>query len=112
MNKEGQIADIAKRTGLNSAVIREVLKGVRESAIDTLRRGDTYNIYGLCTFSTTVKERVLHGGDVEKYLSVHVKATNALKDDINFNKGTSGEKSIDISTIDTDVITRDLLILR
>lgn len=114
MNRKEQIEDIKQRTGISETIIREVFRGTRESLIESLKRGEVYNIYGICSFTTSDRVKI----DVETqskkdYKTVQVHPSPSLKDDVNkSNEQNSTENEIELNIQDTDVITKELSILK
>jgi nucleoid DNA-binding protein len=116
MNREEQLKDIQNRTGISSTIIREVWRGTRESLIARLKKGETCNIYGICSLKTSDRVKLDTDGRKE-YKTIQVKASTSLVDDVNTQDiRESGNEDngnyAQLSILDKDVLEAELSILK
>lgn len=109
MNRVEQIKDISARTGLDEAIIRQVWSGTRESIVESLKKGENYDLYGMCSFKPVLRTKA-EGTNFIDYKSVRVSVSKVLKRDI--NQGISDdymdEEEVSLNIVDPDVLTYEL----
>lgn len=82
MSISERYADIAKRSGISEAVVQRVLAAQTESAVDTLKKGGSVTIPGLCTIAPELRQGISRdiGGFKEgKYIKVKASVLHSLQ---------------------------------
>ena len=85
MTKTARIEDIANRCGYSVETVNAVLKAEKESAIESLKRGEKVTLAGRCLITPVIKTRPAYENGklvTEQYLSATVRPLQSLLDNI------------------------------
>lgn len=104
MTVSERYADIAKRSGISEAVVQRVLAAQTESAVDTLKKGESVTIPGLCTIVPELRQGISRdiGGFKEgKYIKVKASVLHSLQSRMAEVDGYSTEDMLDEDDVET-----------
>lgn len=91
-----RLDDICKRQGMSEEIVRRVLKAERDSAIDSLKRGENATLIGRCVLKPDIRQKVEIGGQVKTYIKVGAEAAYAVKSELakyeDFETGSQQEE--------------------
>ena len=79
MTVEDRIADIQKRTGLDTNIIRGVLNAETESVIESLKRGERATLIGRCSFVPYLRTHITPQGTIGNCIRVSCKASPKME---------------------------------
>lgn len=90
-----RLADISKRSGLSEEILRRAFKAEAESAVESLKRGESATFIGRGVVYPELRNRLAVGGDIRKEVKLTMKPADSLTASLRgiekFEAGTAAE---------------------
>lgn len=119
MTRAEQIDRIVSSTGYSEAIIRNVWQATRKCMIDALKRGETFDLCGFCSFKPVERHKLCENGELKYYTSVQIGTSRTIKNELESELKNDTKENVyledtevDIQVVDNDVLAYDISALK
>lgn len=79
MTTQERYDDICRISGMSEEIVRRVINAEKQSILNSLKRGERATLIGRCVIRPSLKNKIVIGGNLEKYVKLSAEVSSSLE---------------------------------